>query len=62
MEVGPSGGAAHAAQTQQTQQAASQQSTQLAKETEKAAVALETDKASAPKPVGNAGHNINITA
>lgn len=62
MEVGPLAGATHAAQAPQTQQTATQQNAELAKEAGKAAVVRETEKAAAPQPVGNAGHNINITA
>lgn len=60
MQVGPSSGAAHAAQAPQTQQAATQQSTQEAKETTKAAVVLQSEKETAAQPTGNSGHNINI--
>jgi hypothetical protein len=58
MQVGPSGGAAHAGEAQLTQQAASQLKTEDDKEVQKATSQLQ---AAAPRPIGNSGNNIDIT-
>jgi hypothetical protein len=59
MEIGPSGGAAHAAQAPQTQQAAIQQNSLEAKEQDKAVSQLQADKPA--QAIGSSGHNINIS-